>query len=78
VGYDPDFERFCEDLEHLKSRTPLYKPREGLTERIMKAVKKHRREHFRAQLKELVTPFTIAALLILIWFLSQIPETLPF
>ena len=33
-----DFQRFCEDLEALKGKNPLYKPSEGFVQRILRRV----------------------------------------
>jgi hypothetical protein len=73
VGYDPDYERFLQDLDDLKNQVPMYKPREGLTERILTAVHNDRRSRIKNRLREMSTPLAVAAGLLLMWFFFRVP-----
>jgi hypothetical protein len=74
MSSEPDFDRFCERLESLRDQVPPCRSREGLTARIMAAIHKDKKAHFRRELKEMAKPIAIATALFLLWFFFR-PST---
>jgi hypothetical protein len=68
MAQDPEFEHFCEHLEELRGQVPLYRSREGLTDRVMAAIRRDKKDRLRRGLKEVAKPVAIATALFLLWF----------
>ena len=65
---DPAFDKFCKDLERLKSQTTLYKPRAGITFRIIQTIQNDSKRLARRSFRTLLIPLGVASLLVLGWF----------
>jgi hypothetical protein len=75
VTHDPDFDRFCEDLENLKGTAPLYKSRAGLTDKIMFAVRHDHKARQAPSFRDLFRPLAIVSLILGgAWFFFRDPS----
>lgn len=72
---EPDFQRFCEDLESLKGRLPLHQPNDYLVNRILRQIPTQRRTGIPVPWKFLrwVTPTVVAGAMASWWFLFAAP-----